>query len=594
MTDCLYLAGPVGIGLLCHCTLHKEKGISGVRDTDTWHLAAGATGKQSLESKLGQLKSTDDSVMSTKSNASSNTKRRRRSTSRRNSIPVVPAGDGDVVWVNGRPLTMPTSAAQNFTSPPQQATNLNNPTQGFTGLTEDTMNFSLPKHIQEVLNSDKDSTSSHLNEVASGASRQSRLKHTQSDPMGSAAEADKLEADSVGSQSRSNAQSASSLPAGLGAKLKAQLAALKAESAQEDQEEKAMTSTSQDQPAGKQSAPAQRQQPISGNLVSPPDSEQGGDAADTASDPGAGLASEQTWTAGMGQDLGKQLQARLARVSKAPITAARPPVHRAKPTSEQTWSAGQGASLASQLKQQLGRLRSASGDLPPTAEGAVVSQDPSSAGPRDADKFPAKPTRVPWTATVPESSEETWSDNVGRRVRQQLTTIRGLGNDVSVPPPRREQRASLFDLFSEQPRSDRPTWSAGIGERMRRQLEEMKKQREIEDSARTTSSSSHPTIPKDFTTKSLPTDLPASEQTWTAGMGHAAQKELLLRRSLMRRSLTSPEVNDDDGPERKPSTSVSQSTKDESSRSGKEYLQHDSLSFHHLEEIPHVSTFPHD
>lgn len=560
----------------------------------TWHLAAGATGKQSLESKLGQITSTDDSVMSTKSTASSNTKRRRRSTSRRTSMPGIPAGDRDVVWVNGRPLTMPTSAAQNFTSPPQQATNLNNPTQGFTGLTEDAINFSLPKHIQEVLNSDKDSTSSHLNEVASDASTQSKLKHTQSDPTASAAEADKLEASSVGLQSQCDAQSVSALPAGLGAKLKAQLAALRAESAQEDQQENAMTRPPQDRPADKQAVAALRLQPVSGNLVSPPESEQG-DAADTASDPGAGLASEQTWTAGMKQDLGKQLQARLARGSKVPITAARPPVHRAKPNSEQTWSAGQGASLASQLKQQLGRLRSASGDLPPTAEGAVVLQDPSGvAGPRDADTFPAKPTRVPWTATVPESSEETWSDSVGRRVRQQLTTMRGLGNEVSVPPPRREQRASLFDLFSEQPRSDRPTWSAGIGERMRRQLEEMKKQREFEDSARTTSSSSHPTIPQDFTTSSLPTDMPASEQTWTAGMGHAAQKELLLRRSLMRRSLTSPEVNDDDRRERQLSSSVSPSTKDESSRSGKEYLQHDSLSFHHLEEIPHVSTFPHD
>ena len=550
-----------------------------------WHLAAGATVKQSLEAKVGQITSTDDSVMSTKTNASSNTKRRRRSASRRNSIPGPPAGEGDVVWVNGRPLTMPTPAAQNFTSPPQQATNLNNPTQGFTGVTEDSLNFSLPKHIQEVLNSDKDSTSSQLNEQGSDASGQNKLKQVQRDPLGSA-----LEANSVGSQSRSKPQSTSSLPAGLGAKLKAQLAALKAESGQEDQEEQAVASTSQDQLAGKQEAATARQQPISGNLVSPPDSEQGGDAPDTASDPGAVLASEQTWTAGMGQDLGKQLQARLARVSKAPSTAARPPVHRARPTSEQTWSAGQGASLGSQLKQQLGRLRSASGDLPSTVEGAVGLQQPGGAGPRDADKFPAKATRVPWTATVPESSEETWSDGLGRRFRQQLTTMRGLGNDVSVPPPRKEQRASLFDLFSEQPMSDRPTWSAGIGERMRRQLEEIKKQREIEDSARTTSSSSHPTIPKDFTTTSLPSDLPASEQTWTAGMGHAAQKELLLRRSLMRRSLDSPELNDDDGRERKPSTSVSQSTKDESSRGGKEYLQQDSLSFHHLEEIPHVST----
>lgn len=532
-----------------------------------------------MDAKFGQITSTDDSVMSTKSNASSSAKRRRRSASRRNSISGAPAADGDVVWVNGRPLTMPTPAVQNFTSPPQQATNLNNPSLGFTGATDDAINFSLPKHIQEVLNSDKDGTSSSSHGLAGDASAQNKPKESQGNRTEAA-----MEADSVGSQAQSTAQSASALPAGLGAKLKAQLAALKAESGQGDQEEIEMTGAPQDQRVGRQEVATQQQRPLSGNLVSPPDSQQGGDVPDTVSDPGAGLASEQTWTAGMGQDLGKQLQARLARVSKA-TTSARPPVHREKPTSEQTWSAGQGASLGSKLKQQLGRLRSGSGELAPTAEG---SQHASGAGPRDADKFPAKATRVPWTATVPESVEETWTDSLGRRVRQQLTTIRGLGTDVSVPPPRREQRASLFDLFAEQPTSDRPTWSAGIGERMRKQLEEVRK-RGIEDSARTTSSSSHPAIPNNFSTTSLPSGVPASEQTWTAGMGHAAQKELLLRRSLMRRSLDSPEINDDHEQERKPSTSVSQSTKDESSRGGKEYLQQDSLSFHHLEEIPHVS-----
>ena len=276
-------------------------------------------------------------------------------------------------------------------------------------------------------------------------------------------------------------------------------------------------------------------------------------------------------------------------------TTARPPVHRSRPSSEQTWSAGQGATLGSQLKQQLAQLRSAgSNDLAPAAERAAEGlQQPAEAGPRDADKFPAKSTRVPWTAPVPESSEQTWTDSVGRRVRQQLATIRGLGNDVSVPPPRKEQRPTLFDLFSDQPMSERPTWSAGIGEKMRKQLEEIRK-REIEDSARTTSSSSQDLestkSPKNFATSSLPSDLPASEQTWTAGMGHAARKELLQRRSVIQRNLGSPDIPDDYARELQPNLSMSQSAKDESSRGGKEYLQQDSLAFHHLEEIPHVST----
>ena len=569
-------------------------------------MGADATGKQSLEAKVAQVMSTDDSVMSTKSNASSSSRRRlKRSTSRRASQVGPLAADGDVVWVNGRPLTMPTPTAQNFTSPPQQDTNLNNPTQGYTGMTEDAINFSLPKHMQDILNDDVEVQPSDLHGLAGSTSTPHTQVHENpllppsrsvprvgqgpawGGPIGFASKSEPAadiepEAHRAGSQSRGKAQS--TVPAGLGAKLKAQLAALMAESEQERKREIEMTGTPQ--PAGSPEADAQHQRPFSGDLVSPPDSEQGIDAADTASYPGAALASEQTWTAGMGQDLGKQLHARLAKASKAP-RAARHPVHRAKPTSEQTWSAGQGASLGSQLKQQLAQLRSAgSSDLAPAAERAVGWQQPAGAGPRDADKFPAKPTLAPWTATIPESSEQTWTDTLGRKVRQQVATIRGLGNDVSVPPPRREQRASLFDLFSDQPLSERPTWSAGIGEKMRKQLEDLKK-REVEDSARTTSSSSQDQdparSPKHFATSSLPSGLPASEQTWTAGMGHAARKELLQRRSVIRR------VPDDYEQQPKADTSLSQSAQDESSRGGKEYLQQDSLAFHHLEEIPHVS-----
>ena len=583
-------------------------------------MAANATGKQSLETKAGQVTSTDDSVMSTKSHASSNSRRRRRSSaSRRASSVGTSAADGDVIWVNGRPLTMPTSSAQNFTSPPQQVTNLNNPTQGYTGTTEDAINFSLPKHMQDIVRDDVEITPSDLQEVAGNPPTPNKHKQVHQNPllphlrsmprsgqgpawagpMGLASQAEpaadiKAETSSAGSQSQSKAKSESTVSAGLGAKLKAQLAALTADSEQENKPEVEMTSTSQDPPASRQEADAQHQTPFSGNLVSPPDSVEGDDAAGTASDPGEALASEQTWTAGMGQDLGKELQARLARASKAPTTA-RPPVHRSRPSSEQTWSAGQGASLGAQLKQQLAQLRSAgSNDLAPAVErGSEELQQPTEAGPRDADKFPAKPTRLPWTAPIPESSENTWTDSVGRRVRQQFATIRGSGNDVSVPPPRREQRPSLFDLFSDQPMSERPTWSAGIGEKMRKQMEEVRK-RDIEDSARTTSSSSQDQestrSPKNFVTNSLPSNLPASEQTWTAGMGHAARKELLQRRSVIQRNLGSPDIPDDHAQERQPDLSMSQSAKDESSRGGKEYLQQDSLAFHHLEEIPHVST----
>lgn len=479
-------------------------------------------------------------------------------------------------------------------------TNLNNPTQGYTGTTEDAINFSLPKHMQSILKDGGEGPPSDLQEVVEDASTSSKNRLVHQNPLhhslsmpGSRQSpvADiKSEAASTGSQPQGKAQSESTVSAGLGAKLQAQLAALKAESQQESKQEVEMTGVPQDQPASRQGAGAQHQTPFSTRLVSPPDSVEGDAAADTASEPGGALGSEQTWTAGMGQDLGKQLQARLAGGSKAPSTGRRPPVHQPRPSSEQTWSAGQGAGLGSQLKQQLAHLRSAgSNDLAPVA--AEGSQHPAGAGPRDADRFPAKRTRVPWTATMPESSEETWTDSLGRRVRQQMAAVRGLGSDTSVPPPRREQRPSLFDLFSDQPMSERPTWSAGVGEKMRRQLEEARK-RDFEDSACTTSSPSQDQesarSTEAFTTHSLPSNaLPASEQTWTAGMGHAARKELLQRRSVIKRNLSSPDVPDGYGKERQPG-SMSQSAKDDSSRGGKELLRQDSLDFHHLEEIPHV------
>ena len=575
-----------------------------------------------MEAKLAQIQSNDDSVMSAKSGVSSSSRRRRRSATRRSfAADPSPASESNVIWVNGRPLSMPTPTTQNFTSPPQQATNINNPSQGYTGTSGDAINFSLPKHMQDVVNADVDMTPGELHQLAGDAPTPNKLRQSHNNPllghsrnmprsgqgpawagpMGVASDADdpadiEPEAESIGSQSKANAGSESAVSAGLGAKLKAQLAALKAESEQGSKQELEMSSTSQSQRHSTDEAQPMHQGPFSSDLVSPPDSVQGEDQADTASDPGASLASEQAWTAGLGQDLGKQLQARLAKASKAP-SGARPPVHRARPTSEQTWSAGQGASLGSQLKQQLAQLRSeGQSDQGAALAGAAEPQKPARAAPRDVNQFPAQPVRVPWTATVPESSEETWSDSVGRRVRQQLTNIRGLGNDVSVPPPRKEQRPSVFDLFSDQPmRSDRPTWSAGIGEKMRKQLEEMRKQ-DLEDSAHTASSSSQDQEPatrslKKFATNSLPSSLPASEQTWTAGMGDAAKKELqnLQRRSIIQRNMGSPDIPDDYGRSYQSNSPVSQSVKDESKQGGREYLQQDSLAFHHLEEIPHVS-----
>ena len=558
-------------------------------------------------------------------------------------------GEGrDVVWVNGRPLAMPTASAQNFTSPPQQSNNLNNPTQGFT-MDDDAVNFSLPKHMQDVVGSGENPSTDDLQALAADAptphkftrvaanplldqpnplprsgqgpawhahggvmsdpeqSEQSVSPQPSSDPADVAqtvtaglgaklkAQLAALREDSkpeaaLQEKSAPESETAHTVPSGLGSKLKLQLAALRAESP--PQQEVEMTSTSQSQSRCAtlpQHTQAEHQTPSDGAvLVSPPDSVQGDDAD---SDLGAS-ASERTWSAGMGQDLGKQLQARLARSRKPPGTA-KPPIHRTKPNSEQTWSAGMGAGLGSQLRQQLAQLRAEGkkGEASPSVEGLQSQQHPGACvGPRDADKFPAQPVRVPWTAPIPESSEQTWTDSLGTRMRQQLSSMRGLGNDTSVPLPRAQPRPSLFDLFSDQPVSDKPTWSAGIGEKMRRQLEELQR-RDIEDSAHAASTSSQEHEPvrssRQFNTASLPAGIPASEQTWTAGMGNAAKRELLQRRSVMRRNNSSPDIEQEAeaAPNFKSQTAEGMH---EAQFGGKEYLQQDNLDFHHLEEIPHV------
>ncbi len=581
---------------------------------------AGA-GKHSLDAaaaRLSPVRSNDDSVMSQQSNVSSTTSRRRRSSARRSFSRSMGGGEGrDVIWVNGRPLAMPTAAAQNFTSPPQQSTNLNNPTQGFTG-NDDAINFSLPKHIQNAMGSGESPSADELQELAANAPTPHKFTSVTANPLldqikplprsgqGPAWHAhggvstDPVVAEESVSQPKgahTEEDPAQTVTAGLGAKFKAQLAALRAETAPQQEVEMTTASQGQSQPPTEpeqtaQQAEAQHQKPYGIGLVSPPDSVQGDDAD---SDPGAS-ASEMTWSAGMGQDLGRQLQARLAGARKPPGIA-KPPVHRGKPTSEQTWSAGMGAGMGAQLRQQLAQLRAAGRkDAGSSAEAAQGLSRPS-AGPRDADKFPAQPTRVPWTAPVPESNEQTWTDSLGRRMRQQLAGIRGLGSDSSVPLPTAQQRPSVFDLFADQPFQDKPTWSAGIGEKMRRQLEEMRK-RDVEDSAHTASTSSQDQelakSPRRFNATSLPNTLPSSEQTWTAGMGNAAKRELLQRRSIMKRNNSSPDI-EQEGKAEPLSKSGSKSKlqtaeeRDESSRGGKEYLHQDSLDFHHLEEIPHVS-----
>ena len=586
-----------------------------------WVLLSFGAGKHSLDAaaaRLSPVRSNDDSVMSQQSSASSTTTRRRRSSARRSFSRNMGGGEGrDVIWVNGRPLAMPTAAAQNFTSPPQQSTNLNNPTQGFTG-NDDAINFSLPKHMQDAMGSGESPSADELQELAANAPTPHKFTSVTANTLldqikplprsgqGPAwhahggASADPIVAEQSVSQPKgasSEEDSAQTVTAGLGAKLKAQLAALGAETTPQQEVEMTTASQSQPQPLTEpeqttQQAKAQHQKPYGTGLVSPPDSVQGDDAD---SDPGAS-ASEMTWSAGMGQDLGRQLQARLAGARKPP-SIAKPPVHRGKPTSEQTWSAGMGAGMGAQLRQQLAQLRAEGRkDAGSSIEAAQGLSRPS-AGPRDADKFPAQPTRVPWTSPVPESNEQTWTDSLGRRMRQQLAGIRGLGSDSSVPLPTAQQRPSVFDLFADQPFQDKPTWSAGIGEKMRRQLEEMRK-RDVEDSAHTASTSSQEQelakSPRRFNATSLPNTLPSAEQTWTAGMGNAAKRELLQRRSIMKRNNSSPDIEQEgkfESLSRSGSKSKLQTAeeRDESSRGGKEYLHQDSLDFHHLEEIPHVS-----
>lgn len=582
----------------------------------TTHAAVGKLSLDAAAARLSPVKSNDDSVMSQGSNASS-TRRRRKSSVRRSFSKAMGGGEGKgVIWVNGRPLTLPVASSQNFASPPQDLTNLTTPTQGFTGTT-DAINFSLPKHVQEAMGSGNSPSTDDLQALAANAPTPHKFTQITANPLldqlnplprsgqgpawhahaGASTKSDESE-DSIGPQPKHASleeDATETVSGGLGAKLKAQLAALRAESA--PQQEVEMTSVSQTQPPEhtQQQLELEHQKPYGGKLVSPPDSVPDDDD-DANSDPGAS-ASEMTWSAGMGQDLGRQLQARLAKSRKPPSTA-KPPVHRAKPTSEQTWSAGMGAGMGAQLRQQLAELRAEGkkgARCSSDAEATAVPPMPL-AGPRDADKFPAQPTRVPWTASVPESSEQTWTDSLGRRMRQQLTNIRGLGSESSVPLPQAQQRPSIFDLFADQPVQDKPTWSAGIGEKMRKQLEEMRK-RDIEDSAHTASTSSQDQepvkSPRRFNTTSLPANLPASEQTWTAGMGSAAKRELLQRRSVMKRNNSSPDIEQEGAdvlpsPSRSNCKSQTAEEKDERNLGGREYIHQDSLDFHHLEEIPHV------
>ena len=63
---------------------------------------------------------------------------------------------------------------------------------------------------------------------------------------------------------------------------------------------------------------------------------------------------------------------------------------------------------------------------------------------------------------------------------------------------------------------------------------------------------------------------------------------------MMKRNNSSPDIEQEDkaeslstsGSKSKPQTAEE---RDKASRGGKEYLHQDSLDFHHLEEIPHVS-----
>ena len=535
---------------------------------------------------MDKLNNNEDSMMSQQSarSAASNPSsgRRRRSSARRSFIrSSTQQGEGkNIVWVGGRPLTMPTESAQAFASVPQQQVDASIPTQGVTG--DDAVNFSLPQHMQAALGTDSNPSSvgtvqEAVHQLPSPRRPTSRLANTLLDrphpPGQSWGSADPSRHQGIPPSQQDEADESAqpledshrTVSAGLGAKLKAQLAALKAEAQGEQQVPE--ESQSQQQPQSVDVAQVDAAEPQTSGLISPPDSEQGD-------------ASETTWTAGMGQDLGKQLQARLAR-AKRPPTTSRPPMHPSRPTSEQTWSAGMGA----KLRQELAKLRSqGSGTDSATAIAeAVESSEPiAPAGPRNAESFPAQPVPVPWTAPVSEDPEETWSASLGRRMRRQLP--RALGNETSLPLPQEKPRPSIFDLFAEQsPADNQQTWSAGIGARMRKQLEEMR-QRELEDSAHTASSSSQggEALP----VKPARRSAPSSEQTWSAGVSNDIRRQQLDRRSILKRNNSSPDLEEVDTAN---AASKPAKPKIPQKEDVKDFLQHDSLTFHHLEEIPHVS-----
>ena len=537
--------------------------------------------------KIDMAKINEDSVMSQQStrsaasNASSG--RRRRSTARRSFIRnSAQHSDGkNIVWISGRPMTMPTEAAQAFESVPQQSADASIPTQGVTG--DEAVNFSLPQHMQAALGTDSNpSTVENAQELAEQLPSPHKFTSRTANPLldkphqgGSsdvpdisqhrlAAASQQAEADDP---LQPQEDSHKTVSAGLGAKLKAQLAALKADGQAQGEPEQAVELQSQHGHQTQSTAQADQTDPRTSGLISPPDSEQGD-------------ASEMTWTAGMGQELGKQLQAQLARAQR-PTTISRPPPHPSRPTSEQTWSAGMGG----KLRQELARLRSQGSGQPSDSATAIAeavesTQSLAPAGPRDADKFPAQRVPVPWTAPVSEDPEETWSASLGKRMRRQLP--RALGNETSLPLPQEKPRPSIFDLFAEQsPQDNQQTWSAGIGARMRRQLEELR-QREIEDSAHTASSSGQSDqIPPKGPRQSLP----SSEQTWSAGVSTEARRHLLNRRSVLKRNNSSPDLEEVDTAHAK---SISAKSKSPQKEDVADFLQHDSLTFHHLEEIPHV------
>lgn len=531
--------------------------------------------------KVDRTAANEDSVMShqsvrsTTSNASSG--RRRRSAARssfiRNSAQ---QGEGkNIVWIGGRPMTMPSESAQAFASVPQQSADASIPTQGVTG--DEAVNFSLPHHMQAAVGTDSnpptvDAVQEAAEQLPSPQKFTTRTANTLLDkphPRGQSwgthdisqhGTAMPSQQDEANTAAQSHEGSGKTVSAGLGAKLKAQLAALKAES-----EGKQSNAVEDEGASSSPAAQAEDANAQASGFISPPDSEQGD-------------ASETTWTAGMGQNLGNQLRDRLAK-AKQPRTTARPPVHPSRPTSEQTWSAGMGT----KLWQELAKLRAqAPSDSATAIANAVDSCEPlAPAGPRDAEKFPAQPVPVPWTAPVSEDPEETWSASLGKRMRRQLP--RALGNETSLPLPQEKPRPSLFDLFAEQsPDDNQHTWSAGIGARMRKQLEELR-QRELEDSAHTASGSS---LGGDIPQKrSAGRSVPSSEQTWSAGVSNEARLHLLNRRSVLKRNNSSPDLEEVDTAHEK---SKSMKPKSPQKEDVVDFLQHDSLTFHHLEEIPHV------